>query len=90
MVGSGSSGFRSRNGWVTRYSCAIGTSGTRTPAIRPISAAYMPPALTTTSASMSPRSVCTPRTRPPRTSMPVTRVLVWMSQPPSRAPSASA
>ena len=75
---------------MTRYSWAIGTSGTRTPAIRPISAANMPPALTTTSASMWPRSVSTPRTRPPSTSIAVTRVLVWMSQPASRAPSASA
>ena len=33
---------RSRNGWVTTYSCAIGTIGTRTPASRPISAANMP------------------------------------------------
>ncbi len=59
-----------------RYWCDIGITGMRTPAIRPISAAYMPPALTTTSAAMSPRSVRTPRTRPSATSMPVTRVLV--------------
>ena len=76
---------RSRNGCVTRYSWAIGTIGTRTPASRPISAANMPPALTTTSASMSPHSVSTPRTRPVATSIPVTRVWVKIRQPPSRA-----
>ena len=64
--------------------------GTRTPASRPISAANMPPALTTTSHSMSPRSVCTPVTRPSITAMPVTRVLVKICPPPRRAPSASA
>ncbi len=83
-------GARSRNGCVTRYSCAIGTIGTRTPAIRPISAANMPPALTTTSASIGPHSVWTPRTRPSSTSMPVTRVWVKIRTPPARAPSASA
>ena len=48
---------RSRNGWVTRYWCDIGITGMRTPARRPISAAYMPAALTTTSASIGPLSV---------------------------------
>ena len=48
---------RSRNGWVTRYSWANGTTGTRTPASRPSSAANIPPALTTISASISPHSV---------------------------------
>ena len=67
------------------YSCDIGTTGMRTPASRPSSAENMPPAITTTSASMSPRSV---RTRPG--SMPVTRVLVKIWAPPSRAPSARA
>ena len=81
---------RSRNGCVTTYSCAIGTIGMRTPASRPISAANMPPALTTTSHSMSPRSVRTPVTAPSLTSMPVTRVLVRTRQPPRRAPSAMA
>ena len=89
MVGNGCSP-RSRNGWVTRYSWANGTTGIRTPASRPISAANMPPALTTTSASMSPRSVRTRCTRPRCTSIPVTRVPVKMRQPPRRAPSASA
>ena len=42
----------SRNGCVTRYWWDIGISGTRTPASRAISAAYMPPASTTTSASI--------------------------------------
>ena len=81
---------RSRNGCVTTYSCAIGMIGTRTPASRPISAANMPAALTTTSHSMSPCSVRTPVTAPRSTSMPVTRVLVSSVQPPRRAPSASA
>ena len=58
--------------------------------MRPISAANMPPASTTTSAAMSPRSVRTPRTRPSFTSIPVTRVSVKIRQPPRRAPSASA
>ena len=58
--------------------------------MRPISAANIPPALTTTSASIGPHSVCTPRTRPASTSMAVTRVCVKIRQPPSRAPSASA
>ena len=55
---------RSRNGWVTRYSCDIGTTGIRTPAIRPISAAYIPPAFTTTSHSIRPRSVATAANAP--------------------------
>ena len=67
------------------YSCDIGTTGMRTPASRPSSAENIPPAITTTSASMSPRSV---RTRPG--SIPVTLVFVKMATPPSRAPSASA
>ena len=75
---------------MTTYSCAIGTTGTRTPAIRPISAANMPAALTTISHSTSPRSVAHARTAPPRTSIPVTRVFVRIRQPPRRAPSASA
>ena len=45
---------------VIRYSCAIGTIGTFTPASAPISFANIPPALTTTSASISPLSVTTP------------------------------
>ncbi len=60
---------------MTRYWCDIGTSGIRTPASRPISAANIPPQLTTTSQSMSPRSV-RHAASPGRaaTSMPVTRV----------------
>ena len=57
-----------------RYSCAIGTIGTFTPASAPISFANMPPALTTTSASISPLSVTTPVTRPRSTGIAVTRV----------------
>ncbi len=59
IVGSGFAGSRVRNGCVTRYSCAIGTIGMRTPASRPSSAAYMPPARRTRSASIVPRSVTT-------------------------------
>ena len=55
---------------MTRYSWANGTIGTRTPASRPSSAANIPPALTTISASTSPHCVCTPLTRPPATSIP--------------------
>ena len=58
-VGSGFAGSRSRNGCVTMYSCDIGTTGMRTPAIRPSSAENIPPAITIVSASMSPRSVRT-------------------------------
>ena len=60
---------------MTRYSCAIGTIGTFTPASAPSSRAYIPPALTTTSVSISPRSVstaCDAAVR--RTRIPVTRV----------------
>ena len=77
-------------GRVIRYSCAIGTIGTVTPAMAPISAANMPPALTTTSVAIEPLSVSTPVTRPRSTPIPVTRVLVWSSAPWRRAPSASA
>ena len=47
-----------------------------TPASRPISRAYIPPALTTISVSISPLSVSTAVTRPPTTRTPVTRVEV--------------
>jgi hypothetical protein len=73
-----------------RYSCAIGTIGTFTLAREPISRAYMPPALTTISVSIGPRSVSTPVTRPRWTARPVTRVAVAISAPRRRAPSASA
>ena len=46
-------------GRVIRYSCAIGTTGTLTPASAPISPANMPPAFTTISVSIVPRSVST-------------------------------
>ena len=58
------------------YWWAIGTTGTSTPARRPISWLYMPAAMTTISHSIRPRSVSTPVTwrRPARstTSMAVT------------------
>ncbi len=75
---------------MTRYWWPIGINGIRTPAIRPISAAYIPPALTTTSHSIRPFSVSTARTRPSFTSIPVTRQFVKVRAPPWRAPSASA
>ena len=65
-------------------------TGIRTPARRPISAAYMPLAFTTTSHSIRPRSVSTAWTRSSVTSIPVTRVDVKIFTPPCRAPSASA
>ena len=77
------------SGPVTTYWCDIGTIGTRTPAIRPISAAKMPPQFTTISASMSPRSVLTPVTRPSRVEMASTLVCCRMLTPPARAPAAS-
>ena len=53
-----------------RYSCAIGTIGTVTPAMSPISPANIPPAFTTTSVAIGPPDVRTPRTRPRSTSTP--------------------
>src|SRR3972149_441190 len=61
----GMSGRTPGMGLVSRYWWAMGMMGTVTPARRPISGANMPPALTTTSVRISPRSVTTPRTRPP-------------------------
>ncbi len=77
-------------GRVTRYSCAIGITGTSTPASAPISRANMPPALITISVSIEPLSVSTPITRPRSTPIAVTRVFVLISAPRRRAPSASA
>ena len=57
----------------------------RTPASRPISAANIPPQLTTISHSTSPRSVRTPLTRPPSVAMPTTRVCWTMRTPFARA-----
>ncbi len=77
-------------GVVIRYSWAIATSGTFTPAIRPMSGANMPPALTTSSVSIAPLSVTTRLTRPPNDSMAETRVPSQISAPRLRAPSTSA
>jgi len=63
--------------------------GMRTPASRPISAAYMPPQLTTISASDAPLVGAHAVTRPRCTSMPVTLVCWWIRTPPARAPAAS-
>ena len=68
----------------------MGTTGIRTPASRPTSAENIPAAITTLSASMSPRAVRTRVTRPRSESIPVTRVPVWIVTPPRRAPSAIA
>jgi hypothetical protein len=68
----------------------MGTIGTFTPASAPISRAYIPPAFTTTSVSMSPLSVSTASTRPRRVRIPVTRVRCSISAPRRRAPSARA
>src|SRR6185312_5400695 len=83
-VGNGSP-RSSRNASVTTYWCDIGMSGIRTPAIRPISAANIPPQLTTISQAISPLSVCTRRTRPSSTSMPTTRVRCAIRTPPALA-----
>ena len=68
--------------------------GSVIPAIRPISGAYMPAALTTTSAAMSYCSpaccTSTPITRPSRTPMPLTRWCCRTCTPRLRAPAASA
>ena len=86
-AGPGAAGTAS----VTTYWCDIGTIGTRTPARRAISAANMPPQSTTTSHSMSPRSVRTPVTRPlVRWSIAVTRVRCAIVTPAARAEAASA
>ena len=75
---------------MTTYWCDIGTSGSRTPTIRAISAANMPPQSTTVSQSMLPLSVCTRVTRPRSVSMAVTRVCGCTCTPFSRARFASA
>ena len=74
---------RGRNGSVTRYWCDIGTIGMRTPASRPISAANIPPQLTTTSHSMSPRSVRTAAHPSAAHVDPVTRVCRGSATPPA-------
>ena len=68
----------------------MGTMGTVTPARAPISPANIPPALTTMSVSIVPRSVSTPVTLPRSVRTAVTRVFVLTSAPRRRAPSASA
>ena len=61
----------------TRYSCAIGTTGTVTPASAPISPANIPPALTTTSVSIvAPVGLDAGRRARARRRSPVTRVCV--------------
>jgi len=60
-------------GWVT--------IGSPTPAMAAISDAQPAVQFTTTGAAMGPRDVCTPCTRPPATSMPVTSVSWWMCTP---------
>ena len=80
-----SSPARAGTGSVTAYWCRRGRTGSATPAIRPTSGPQMPAAQTTISVSIEPRSVLTVRTRPPATSMPVTRV-----EPKKRTPRSAA
>ena len=87
---SGSPGARRRWAWSRGTGGAIGTRGIVTPAIRPISGAYIPPAFTTTSVRIVPAVVSTSWTRPSRTPMRRTRVPVRIVAPRFRAPSASA
>src|SRR5881409_2877107 len=70
-------------GAVTRYWCAIGTTGMPSPTMRPTSAAQMPAAFTTTSHAIGPPSATTPATRPPLTVIATTRVPV--AREPERA-----
>ena len=62
-----------------------GVSGIRAPAIRAIRGLQQPQAMTTRSASMSPRSVRTRRMRPCSTSSPSTSVLADSVMPASTA-----
>jgi hypothetical protein len=75
-------------GLVTRYWCAIGTTGTVSPTIAPISCAQMPPASTTTSQRTVPSSVSTPATRRPSALTPRTFTPVRVLTPRFRAPAA--
>ena len=77
-------------GFVTRYWCAIGMTGTVRPTMRPISCDQIPPALTTTSHGTVPWSVCTAVILRPPTSMPSTFTPVRIVTPRFRAPAASA
>ena len=72
-----------------RYWCSIGTTGISTPASRPSSCAQIPPAFTTTSASIAPWSVTTPVTRPSRTVISSTRTPVRTLAPADFAPAAN-
>jgi hypothetical protein len=54
--------------------CTIGVSGMCAPAIRASSVLHTPHAITTTSASIDPRDVCTRRMRPRSTSSPAVSV----------------
>ena len=75
---------------MTTYWWLRGTTGTRTPTIRAISAAKMPPQSTTVAHETSPRSVRTRTTRPRSASMPSTRVCRCTATPALRAWVASA
>ena len=63
--------------------CTIGTRGMRAPAMRASSGLQTPHAMTTTSASIVPREVCTRRIRPRSTSMPPTSVFGETSTAPA-------
>ncbi len=78
------------SGSVTTYWWRIGVIGMTAPAIAPTTPVAAPAAITTDSAAIAPWSVCTPVTRPPSTSMPVTATRSCSATPRRRAPSASA
>ncbi len=69
---------------------STGTDGVNAPTIADTWGAHIPQALTTSSVSIRPRSVATAVTaRRSSSSIPVTRVPVWMRTPSARAASAS-
>jgi hypothetical protein len=72
------------------YWCDMGTTGTRMPTRRAISAENMPAQSTTASHSTSPRSVRTPVTRPRSVVIAVTRVRCTIVAPAARAMAESA
>ena len=66
--------------------CTAGVSGMWAPAMRASSGLQTPQAITTVSASIAPRDVCTRLIRPPSTSMPLTSVFAKTCRPPESIP----
>ena len=66
--------------------CTAGVSGMWAPAIFASSGLHTPHAITTTSASIAPREVCTRRMRPCSTSIPLTSVFANTCRPPESIP----